>query len=194
MASIVGDVPFDVPDGEHHPRGPRRASCRPHHVGRRGGGRSRGTDRRGRRPRSTRSTRRSSGGATAEFERFRIELGIPRLGIDIDDALIPAGGVPRSGCGVVHEGLLHRPGARVSHRHPRPCEPLPAPTPDRRRCSARRRGDRRRRQGDRARHERGGDSPANTAPSRLAMVRREVEPPATVDLRWDTGTAVAQVV
>ncbi len=48
----------------------------------------------------------------------------------------PAGGVPRARRGVVHEGLLPRPGARVPHRHPRPRQPVPAAGARRFRCVA----------------------------------------------------------
>ncbi len=80
----------------------------------------------------------------------------------------PAGGVPRAGRGVVHQGLLHRPGAGVPHRQPRPRQPLPPPRRRHRgRLAAGRRRDRRRRQGRRRAHQRG----AGGAADRCARLR-----------------------
>ncbi len=47
----------------------------------------------------------------------------------------PAGSVPRRNRGVVHEGLLRRAGARVSHRHPWPGQPVPTASAVRRRAA-----------------------------------------------------------
>ena len=67
----------------------------------------------------------------------------------------PAGGRARDRRGLVHQGVLPRPGARLPHRQPRAREPVPPALPhDRRRLAGRRRRGRRRRQGRRRAHER----------------------------------------
>ena len=103
------------------------------------------------------------------YEALRIEAGVPRQGFDIDETHDPAGGVPRARRGLVHEGLLPRPGARVPHRHPRPREPAPAPAALRtRRSRAAPRWSPTARRSARSRAAVGGVA--------LAMVRRTVEP------------------
>ena len=85
-----------------------------------------------RRPRlrsTTRSAARAPTGgrpwARPRSTAFRIERGIPVQPADIDDIDDPAGGRARGRRGLVHQGVLPRPGARVPHRQPRAREPVP---------------------------------------------------------------------
>ncbi len=119
-------------------------------------------------------------GTHEELEVLRIEAGVPAQGVDVDELDDPAGGVPRGRRGVVHEGLLHRPGAGLSHRLARPRQPVPAP-PRAVRCRGAAHGADVTYDGKAV----GGITSAVAVPGEnrvvaLAMVRREVEPPAEV--------------
>ena len=125
------------------------------------------------------------------FEAWRIEQADPGAAGRHRRHDDPAGGLPRAGRGVVHEGLLHRPGARVPHRQPRPREPLPAPPRRHRgRLAAGRRRDRGRRQGRGRAHERGARPELPTGA--LGYVRREVEPPSAVELPLGRRTSASR--
>jgi folate-binding protein YgfZ len=128
------------------------------------------------------------------FETFRIEAGVPRLGVDIDDTTIPQEAFLErdavsftKGCFVGQElvcrietrGHVNRFLRRV--RIPGPLTPPPGATVvvDG--------------------QERGTLTSVAAVPGAsgavgLAMVRREVEPPAAVQLRWDTTTVDADLV
>jgi tRNA-modifying protein YgfZ len=131
--------------------------------------------------------------STEEFEAFRIELGVPRLGIDIDDALIPQEAFLdqdavsfTKGCFIGQElvcridtrGHVNRYLRRLRIEGDGP--PVGATIVN---------GDK----------EIGRVTSVAAIPGEhrcvaLAMVRREIEPPATVDLRWDAGATTAEVV
>ena len=74
-------------------------------------------------------------GSHDDYEAARIAAGVPRLGVDIDERTIPQEAFLDEDRGVVHEGLLRRAGARVSHRHPWPRQPVPAASAVRRRAA-----------------------------------------------------------
>ncbi|MCZ7525723.1 MAG: hypothetical protein M5U14_04635 [Acidimicrobiia bacterium] len=104
----------------------------------------------------------------------------------------PPGSPPRAGRGVVHEGLLPRPGAGVPHRHPGAREPVPAPAARPGRCAPA--------GAEVVRDGRGvgvvtsvADPIESEGPAALGYVRREVEPPAEVLVRWEGGEAPAVV-
>ena len=59
------------------------------------------------------------------FDAWRIERGHPGAAGRHRRVDHPAGGVPRAGRGVLHQGMLPRAGAGLPHRQSRPREPLP---------------------------------------------------------------------
>ena len=115
------------------------------------------------------------------YERARIEAGVPRRASTLDERTIPQEAGLELRRGVVHEGLLRRPGARVPHRLARPREPAPAAAA--RADGALAAGCRR----SRSTATRSARSRAPRAASRSAMLRREVEPGARVDVGRHRG-------
>ena len=75
-------------------------------------------------------------GDEAAFEAARIEAGQPRMGSELTDRTDRAGGRRRRADGQLHEGLLHRPGARGTHRLTRQPRPAAAARPRLRRVVA----------------------------------------------------------
>ena len=131
------------------------------------------------------------GGAESRTTRSASTRGIPCSPFDIDEQHDPAGGVPRARRGVVHQGLLPRPGAGVPHRQPRPREPLPPPHHRHRRRVARARHRDRRR--GKVVGEITSVAPPELGVGALGYVRHEVEPGTDAELRSETGTARASV-
>jgi folate-binding protein YgfZ len=128
-----------------------------------------------------------------EFEAFRIGAGVPRLGIDIDDSLIPQEAFLdqdavsfTKGCFVGQElvcridtrGHVNRYLRRLRIEGDVP--PVGATIVD---------GDK-----EVGRVTSVASIAAENRTVALAMVRREIEPPTTVDIRWDDGSTTAQVV
>ena len=126
--------------------------------------------------------RRLDGVGPEVFDAFRIERGDPAPAGRHRRQDDPARSRARARRGVVHQGLLPRPGARVPHRQPRAREPVPPSVPQRSRATGpwpARKWSSATRSSARSRA-----SPRLTLPTgALGYVRREVEPPATVDLR-----------
>ena len=96
-------------------------------------------------------------------ECLRVERGRPRYGIDLDDTRDPAGGRAQRPRGLVHQGLLRRPGDGRAALLPRQAQPPPArPAAARRRSAA---GDRPMQFGDRT------SAGSAASPSRRASAR-----------------------
>jgi folate-binding protein YgfZ len=128
-----------------------------------------------------------------DFEAFRIESGVARLGVDLDAAVIPQEAFLEQdavsftkGCFIGQElvcridtrGHVNRylRRLRIDGDAPPPGSPVFA-------------GDK-----EVGRITSVAAVPGEHRSVALAMVRREVEPPTTVDVRWDTGATVAEVV
>ena len=133
------------------------------------------------------------------YEVARIEAGVPAMGRELDESHHPRRGRHRRPLGQLHQGLLHGPGTGGPHRLPGRQRPPPAA------------GRHRRGRGTAVPpvgatvHVVGDDKEVGVltsvarstrlgAPVALAYVRRAVEPPAEVELRWDGGTARPEVV
>jgi tRNA-modifying protein YgfZ len=131
--------------------------------------------------------------SSAEFEAFRIELGIPRLGIDIDDALIPQEAFLEQdavsftkGCFIGQELVCRIDTRGHVNRYLRRLRIDGDAPPVGATIAA---GEK-----EVGRVTSVAAIPAEHRTVALAMVRREIEPPATVDIRWDAGSTTAQVV
>ena len=106
----------------------------------------------------------------AAAELVRVESGRPRYGVDLDDERDPAGGRPQRARGLVHEGLLRRPGDGRAAVLPRQAEPPPA------RAEAQRAG-------------RAGHAAAARREGGRARSRASPSPPSTGRSRWRSCAA-----
>ena len=130
--------------------------------------------------------RRAPAGPAERFEAFRIEAGVPRLGVDVDDATIPQEAFLErdavsftKGCFLGQELVCRIDTRGHVNRYLRRLDIAGGTVPP----------ARRRRASSTAR-ERGVVTSAAADPDAdrvvgLAMVRREVEPPAEARLQWD---------
>ena len=128
----------------------------------------------------------------ARFEAFRIEMGVPRLGLDLDDKTIPQEAFLEQdavsftkGCYLGQELVARIDSRGHVNRHLRRLRVDGASVPP---------------HGATVVDANGKDVGAVTSAAAvpgddrivaLAMIRREVEPPADVTLRWDAGEARA---
>lgn len=128
------------------------------------------------------------------FEVFRIEAGVPRLGVDIDDATIPQEAFLErdavsftKGCFVGQELVCRIDTRGHVNRYLRGVRIADGTTPPRGATVV---VDGK----DRGTLTSVARVPGETRAVGLAMVRREVEPPANAELRWDDGHAAAELV
>ena len=126
-----------------------------------------------------------------DYERARIEAGVPAMGSEITTSDDPGRARRERSLGELHEGVLHRPGARGESRLARWQRPPPSPAGAGRRRRARRGAGRARRPRGRVAHER--RRPTTVGTIALAIVARSVEPPAAVVVRADDAELVAHV-
>jgi folate-binding protein YgfZ len=128
------------------------------------------------------------------FEAFRIEHGVPRLGVDIDDTTIPQEAFLEQdavsftkGCFIGQELVARIDTRGHVNRHLRRVRVESATAPPRGATIVA------------GAKEVGTVTSAAAVPGEdhcvaLAMIRREVEPPAAVTIRWDSHEAKAQVL
>jgi folate-binding protein YgfZ len=128
------------------------------------------------------------------FEAFRIEAGVPRLGVDLDDRTIPQEAFLErdavsftKGCFVGQELVCRIDTRGHVNRYLRGVHIPGGPTPPRGATVV---VD----GADRGTLTSVAAVPGETRAVGLAMVRREVEPPTPAQLRWDTGQVDAELV
>jgi tRNA-modifying protein YgfZ len=128
------------------------------------------------------------------FEAFRIEAGVPRLGVDIDDRTIPQEAFLErdavsftKGCFVGQELVCRIDTRGHVNRYLRGVRIPEGPTPPRG-ATVVVDGT------DRGTITSVAAVPGEARAVGLAMVRREVEPPTAAELRWDTGHVDAELV
>ncbi|HSO96458.1 MAG TPA: hypothetical protein VLV81_10495 [Acidimicrobiia bacterium] len=128
------------------------------------------------------------------FEAFRIEAGVPRLGVDIDDATIPQEAFLErdavsftKGCFVGQELVCRIDTRGHVNRYLRGVRIPDGTTPP---AGATVVVD----GTDRGTLTSIAVVPGETRAVGLAMVRREIEPPTTAELRWDDGHVAADLV
>jgi folate-binding protein YgfZ len=128
------------------------------------------------------------------FEAFRIEAGVPRLGVDLDDRTIPQEAFLErdavsftKGCFVGQELVCRIDTRGHVNRYLRGVRIPEGPTPPRGATVV---VD----GADRGTLTSVAAVPGETRAVGLAMVRREVEPPTPAQLRWDTGQVDAELV
>ena len=125
-----------------------------------------------------------------DWDAFRIEQGVPRLGVDIDEKTIPQEAFLERDAVAFEKGcfLGQELVARIDSRHLRRLEVNGAVVPPS--------GATVHATDDKAV---GAVTSSTRVPGEdrvvaLGMVRREVEPPADVTLRWDGGESAARVL
>jgi hypothetical protein len=129
-------------------------------------------------------------GGTAAFERQRIEAGVPRLGVDIDDTTIPQEAFLErdavsftKGCFLGQELVCRIDTRGHVNKYLRRVDVTGAvPEPGAEVMV-----------GDRAVGAITSVAPTSSGAVALAMVRREVEPPADVQVRWGDEQVAARV-
>ncbi len=128
------------------------------------------------------------------FEAFRIEAGVPRLGVDIDDSTIPQEAFLErdavsfsKGCFVGQELVCRIDTRGHVNRYLRGVR-IPEGAQPPRGATVVVDGT------DRGTLTSVAAVPGETRAVGLAMVRREVEPPTPAQLRWDTGLVDAELV
>jgi tRNA-modifying protein YgfZ len=132
--------------------------------------------------------------APERFEPFRIEAGVPRLGVDIDDSTIPQEAFLErdavsftKGCFVGQELVCRIDTRGHVNRYLRGVRIPDGATPPRGATVV---VD----GADRGTLTSVAAVPGETRAVGLAMVRREVEPPIPAQLRWDTGQVDVELV